>query len=571
MEYKSTFTIPSARIYMDELSSAERDMVRLTFFRYNRMKEWYYNQSYNEKYLEIPFTMDGKTETALLKEHYRMLYGGKLSDYYVTSLFSSVNGMRRSQRELLKLAEQERIQRQENRREKADSLKEHLVRMQAGKDWLKAFGRYLAGKGTEPKAPSVQEQGFTYSGRKLFHRGKNSQLVKEDPFVYERELEKRIRQTKARIAQIEDKIRRTDEKAGRIPSRITFGSKKQYKKKDTLSLTGKALEAWHQERDFARNRIVNFSGRAVSPDGNYLCKYDPEKQTLEATMINGKKILFQKIRFPYRGEELAQYLKERKGSVGYMMERKKDGNGREYLIFKAALTVKKDNLNYSTSDGVLAYDFNYDHIAWADVSSDGNLIKAGVIPFTLDGLSSGHAKEILGTAVKKLVALATDRRKPIVREDLDFVRKKAQMEYRERKQNQKLSALIYSKATAMVEARAFREDTVVLKVNPAYTSLIAKVKYMKLKNLSIHCAAAYVIGRRGMGLSEKLPSYLNCLVPKTQKNRWRTVFTHAKKAGPSYFRENLPVWDKWKQFDTDVHNYNENYFLWKESYSISMQ
>ena len=46
MEYKSTFTIPSARIYMDELSSVEQDMVRLTFLRYNRMKEWYYNQSY---------------------------------------------------------------------------------------------------------------------------------------------------------------------------------------------------------------------------------------------------------------------------------------------------------------------------------------------------------------------------------------------------------------------------------------------------------------------------------------------------------------------------------------------
>ena len=568
MEYKSTFTIPSARIYMDELSSVEQDMVRLTFLRYNRMKEWYYNQSYNEKYLGIPFAVDGKTETALLKEHYRVLYGGKLSDYYVTSLFSSVNGMRKSQKELLKLAEQERMQRQENRREKADSLKERLVRMQAGKDWLKAFGRYLAGKGTEPKAPSVQKQGFTYSSGKLFYRGKKNQLVEAEPFVYERELEKRIRQTKAHIAQIEDKIRRTDEKAGRIPSRITFGSKKQYKKKDTLSLTGKELRAWHQERDFARNRIVNFSGRAVSPDGNYLCKYDPERQNIEVTMINGKKVLFQKACFPYRGEELTQYLKERKGSVGYTMERKKDGNGREYLIFKATLTMKKENLNHSTSDGILAYDFNYDHIAWADVSSDGNLIKTGMIPFTLDGLSSGHAKEVLGVAVKKLVSLAVDRKKPIVREDLDFVRKKAQMEYREKRQNRKLSALTYSKAIAMVEARAFREDTAVLKVNPAYTSLIAKVKYMKLKNLSIHCAAAYVIGRRGMGFLEKLPSYLNCIVPKTQKNRWRTVFTHAKKAGPSYFRKNLPVWDKWKQFDANVHNYNENYSLWKESYSM---
>ena len=135
--------------------------IRLTLLRYNRMKELYYNQSYNEKYLGIPFAVDGKTETALLKEHYRALYGGKLSDYYITSLFSSVNGMRKSQKELIKLAEQERMQRQETRREKADSLKERLVWMQAGKDWLKAFGRYLAGKGAEPKAPSVQEQGFT--------------------------------------------------------------------------------------------------------------------------------------------------------------------------------------------------------------------------------------------------------------------------------------------------------------------------------------------------------------------------------------------------------------------------
>ena len=568
MEYKSTFTIPSTRVYMDELSSAEQDAVLLTFFRYNRMKEWYYNQSYNEKYLGIPFAVDGKTETALLKEHYRELYGGKLSDYYVTSLFSSVNGMRKSQKELLKLAEQERTQRQENRKEKVDSLKERLVRMQSGKDWLKAFGRCLAGKGDQPEAPSAQKQGFTYSNGKLFRRGKKNRLIEESPFVYERELEKRIRRTKARIAQIEDKVRRTEEKASNIPSRITFGSKGQYRKKDTLSLKGKALKAWHQERDFARNRIVNFSGRAVSKDGNYLCKYDPEGRTLEVKMIGGKKVLFHEVRFPYRGEELEQYLKERKGSVGYTMERKKDGDGKEYLIFKVTLTVKKENLNYSTSDGVLAYDFNYDHIAWADVSSDGNLIKAGVIPFTLDGLSSGHAKEVLGAVVKRLVSLATDRKKPIVREDLDFVKKKAQMEYQDKKRNRKLSALIYSKSIAMVEARAFREDTAVLKVNPVYTSFIAKVKYMKLKNLSIHCAAAYVIGRRGIGFSEKLPSYINGLVPKTRKNRWKTVYAHAKKAGPSYFRENLPVWDKWKTFDADVRNYNENYSLWKGSYSM---
>ena len=107
-------------------------------------------------------------------------------------------------------------------------------------------------------------------------------------------------------------------------------------------------------------------------------------------------------------------------------------------------------------------------------------------------------------------------------------------------------------------------------VTKTSSSHICKDKKMKGEFLwkILYCAAAYVIGRRGMGFSEKLPSYLNHLVPKTRKNRWRTVFTHAKKAGCSYFREDLPVWDKWKQFDANVHNYNENYALWKESYSM---
>jgi hypothetical protein len=248
---------------MDELSSAEQDMVRLTFLRYNRMKEWYYNQSYNEKYLGIPFAVDGKTETALLKEHYRALYGGKLSDYYITSLFSSVNGMRKSQKELIKLAEQERMQRQENRREKADSLKERLVWMQAGKDWLKAFGRYLAGKGAEPKAPSVQEQGFTYSGGKLFYRGKKNQLMEEDPFVYERELEKRIRQTKARIAQIGDKIRRTDELAG-FPPASPLVLRNSIRRKTPFPLQEKIWK--HGTRSVTLRETVS----STSPDGLFL-------------------------------------------------------------------------------------------------------------------------------------------------------------------------------------------------------------------------------------------------------------------------------------------------------------
>jgi IS605 OrfB family transposase len=36
------------------------------------------------------------------------------------------------------------------------------------------------------------------------------------------------------------------------------------------------------------------------------------------------------------------------------------------------------------------------------------------------------------------------------------------------------------------------------KVNPAYTSVIGRFKYMKKHGISVHEAASFVIGRRGM-------------------------------------------------------------------------
>ncbi len=42
-------------------------------------------------------------------------------------------------------------------------------------------------------------------------------------------------------------------------------------------------------------------------------------------------------------------------------------------------------------------------------------------------------------------------------------------------------------------------------VNPAYTSLIGRVKYAKPLGVSVHQAAALAIARRGMGFGERSP------------------------------------------------------------------
>ena len=46
------------------------------------------------------------------------------------------------------------------------------------------------------------------------------------------------------------------------------------------------------------------------------------------------------------------------------------------------------------------------------------------------------------------------------------------------------------------------------KVNPAYTSVIGRFKYAKMYGLSVHEAASFVIGRRGLNFDEKVPKEL---------------------------------------------------------------
>ena len=72
-----------------------------------------------------------------------------------------------------------------------------------------------------------------------------------------------------------------------------------------------------------------------------------------------------------------------------------------------------------------------------------------------------------------------------------------------------LSSLSYRKIIQSVHSRAIRHGVEVIDVNPAYTSLIGRIKYAVLYGLTIHASAALAIARRGLGFSEKVPRCLD--------------------------------------------------------------
>jgi hypothetical protein len=70
---------------------------------------------------------------------------------------------------------------------------------------------------------------------------------------------------------------------------------------------------------------------------------------------------------------------------------------------------------------------------------------------------------------------------------------------------QKLQKWVYKGLLQKIEIVAKRSGIHVIKVNPAYKSIIGKLKYAPLYNIDKDTAGAYVIARRGLGFKECLP------------------------------------------------------------------
>ena len=155
--------------------------------------------------------------------------------------------------------------------------------------------------------------------------------------------------------------------------------------------------------------------------------------------------------------------------------------------------------------GVIGVDVNADHLAIAETDASGNCVNAWRTPLVTYGKNNHQAEALIGDAVASVVRYAREVGKPIVIEKLDFRRKKAVLEGESRRYSRMLSSFSYGKVKAYFVSRGHRQGVEVHQVNPAYSSVIGRVKFMERYGLSVHQAAALVLARRLLGCSERIP------------------------------------------------------------------
>ena len=162
----------------------------------------------------------------------------------------------------------------------------------------------------------------------------------------------------------------------------------------------------------------------------------------------------------------------------------------------------KDSCVTRNNYGVIGVDFNKGFVSVSETDKYGNLINTFNIDYQYSkGNQTTNDFQYIAT---KLKDYCLNTGKDLVIEKLNFTKKKDNLiSKRGKKYNEMLSSLAYSKFDSIITSKCAKNRIFLHKVNPAWTSCIAKQKYCPKMKLNIHSGASYVIARRGMFLKDK--------------------------------------------------------------------
>jgi len=167
--------------------------------------------------------------------------------------------------------------------------------------------------------------------------------------------------------------------------------------------------------------------------------------------------------------------------------------------------------------GVIAIDTNASplHLALAEVSADGNLLSYRTISLHEFIRLSKNKKEYKEWLIAhKVVDIAKEKGKAIAMEDLKRVKKGFRGDGRA-KLRKRLHYWNFKSLLSKIERTAKLNGLEVIKVDPAFTSVIGALKYAPQLGIDKDIAGAYVIGRRALGFKEEVPeNYLKLLSNK---------------------------------------------------------
>ena len=333
-----------------------------------------------------------------------------------------------------------------------------------------------------------------------------------------------LHQKKRRLANLEERLLEVSHAIEHNKMPLCFGSKKLFKAQFNLHKNGYKNHAdWVREWKARRNNQFFIVGSHDEIAGNQSCVLNADG-TLRIRAPNslvpkyGKHVVIPNIKFSYQREILNEALNQ-KQTLSYRFIKKNN-----YWYIHTHIERKPSKIETRRECGSLGVDFNPCAIALTETDRFGSKVWTKQIPIYVSDIGSEQAKAAMGDVCVIIVDRAKKSGKPIVIESpLDFRKKKASLREENTKYARMLSQFAYDLFFKMLISRAFKEGVELVGVNPAFSSVIGKIKFMSQYGLSSHQAAALVLARRSQRFSESFPARSAFALPA--RNRAKHVWS----------------------------------------------
>ena len=303
---------------------------------------------------------------------------------------------------------------------------------------------------------------------------------------------------KIRKDKLINKIKSLDYQIKTNRFKITFGSKKLFMQNS---------EEFLNKRD---NQIIFIGSRdETSCNQTFQLKYVSKinqfiiKMRKDFKYKNKKgeeRYAYGKCYFNNHKNKLIEVLKSKNSPLTFRIIKRKN----KYYL-QCMFEIDNKNIILTRRNyGVIGVDFNKGFLAVSQTNKYGHLVKTDKMTYRF-GSGSKTENDLL-LIINKLTKLAIYTGKDIVIEDLNFLKTKSKTvkgkSENGKTYNKMLHSLAYKMFLNRTEQICNRKNVGLIKVNPAWTSWIAKNKFCDKMKLNIHTGASFVIARRGMNIKD---------------------------------------------------------------------
>ena len=282
--------------------------------------------------------------------------------------------------------------------------------------------------------------------------------------------------------------------------KITFGTKKLFKQNLEEFLNKRDNQIIFMGNKYEKGCNSNFQLKYISKINQFIIKI--RKDFKYKNEKGEKRYVYGKCFFNNHKNKLKETLKSKNSPLTYRIIERKN----QYYL-QCIFEINNNNLSLTRNTyGTIGIDFNKGFVAISQINKYGHLVKTDKMVYRFR--SGNKTENDLLLIINKLTKLAIKTGKDLVIEDLNFLKIKSKAtkgKFKKGKEyNKMLHSLAYKIFLDKAEQICNRKNVGLIKVNPAWTSWIAKNKFCDKMKLNIHTGASFVIARRSMDIKDAI-------------------------------------------------------------------